>query len=116
MLIDNKMQIESSSKSMRSKSAELTISQELFFKRVLHHSALEVHQLCEQLHLTEKLSEHVWTVMKYILSSETGLLIERNLIQIILCSVYGVCKVFHQPLKFQEIITKYYFFYYNAMI
>ena len=109
MLFENKMQIDSSSKSSRSISNELSLAQELFFKRVLHHCALEVHQLCEQLHLTEKFSEHVWTVMKYILSSETNLLIERNLIQIILCSVYGVCKVFHQPLKFQEIITKYSF-------
>ena len=109
LLLESKMVIDSSSKSSRVTSNELTLSQELFFKRVLHHCALEVHQLCEQLHLPEKFSEHVWTVMKYILSSETSLLIERNLIQIILCSVYGVCKVFHQPLKFQEIITKYTF-------
>ena len=45
--------------------------------------------------------------MKYILSSQPTLLIGRHIGQLILCAIYGVCKVFRHSIKFQEIITKY---------
>jgi len=86
---------------------ELTHSQELFFKRVLHHTALQIFQLGERLQLKEKVIEQVWNVIKYVLSSETTLLIDRHVDQLILSTVYGVCKILHEPYKFQEIITKY---------
>jgi len=86
---------------------ELTHSQELFFKRVLHHTALQIFQLGERLQLKEKVVEQVWNIIKYVLASETTLLIDRHIDQLILSTVYGVCKILHEPYKFQEIITKY---------
>lgn len=73
---------------------------------MLHHCAGEIYQLSESIKISDRTSESIWVAMKYILSSETNLLIDRHLTQLILCTVYGVCKVFNQPLKFQEIITK----------
>ena len=86
--------------------AELTHSQELFFKRVLHHCALNIFQLSESLGLRKETAEEVWNAVKYILSSETTLLINRHVDQIILSTIYGVCKVLNEPFKFQEIIVK----------
>jgi len=86
---------------------ELTHSQELFFKRLLHHTAQQISYLCQLLELEEVLAERVWTTMKHIISSKTFLLIGRHLSQMILCCVYGVCKVSAKPIKFSEIITKY---------
>jgi hypothetical protein len=99
------MQAETSPK--KAAKTELTHSQELFFKRVLHHTALHIYQLSDLLELKESIAEMVWSVMKYILSSETTLLIDRHIDQIVLSAIYGVCKVLHQPHKFQEIINKY---------
>jgi len=99
------IQLETSPK--KAAKTELTHSQELFFKRVLHHTALHIYQLSDLLELKESIAEMVWSVMKYILSSETTLLIDRHIDQIVLSSIYGVCKVLHQPHKFQEIINKY---------
>lgn len=99
--------IHSQSTPEKQSKTELTHSQELFFKRVLHHTALHIYQLAEALHVSEKTAEQIWNVMKYILSSETTLLIDRHIDQLVLSTIYGVCKVLHHPLKFQEIITKY---------
>jgi len=79
----------------------------LFFKRVLHHCALNIFQLSEFLNLRKETAEEVWNAVKYILSSETTLLINRHVDQIILSTIYGVCKVLNEPFKFQEIIVKY---------
>ena len=52
--------------------------------------------------------EKVWTVMKIQLSSEPQLMINRLLDQMIMCAIYGVCKV--QPklqIQFNQIINKY---------
>ena len=57
--------------------------------------------------MKEKDSEMVWLTMKQVFCKETELLLSRNLEQIILCSVYGVCKVRHIPMKFQTIISAY---------
>jgi len=46
------------------------------------------------LNLTKKLQEQIWVTIKYILSSETELLINRHIDTLILSSVYSVCKVF----------------------
>lgn len=78
----------------------------MYFKRVLHITALQVQQLCELLRLSEDTAEKVWMVIKYILSSETILLIDRHIDQLILCSIYGVCKASNRTLKFQDLITK----------
>ena len=74
---------------------------------MLHHAAGETYQLSELLKIPDRVSEQIWSVMKYILSSETNLLINRHLSQLVLCTVYGVCKVLNHPLKFQDITTRY---------
>lgn len=78
----------------------------MFFRRVLHVTASQIQHLCDLLCLGEDIAEKVWTVMKYILSSETGILIQRHIDQFILCSIYGVCKAVNKSVKFQDIITK----------
>lgn len=71
------------------------------------YAALEIQRLSELLKLNEKISEQIWTTIKYVLSTETSLLIDRHLTQLIICTIYGVCKSLGNPLKFQEITQKY---------
>jgi len=54
--------------------------------------------------------EQFWAIMKYCLSYEE-LLVERHLDQLVLCTMYSVCKVQHNPdykkMRFNDIIVKY---------
>eukprot|EP01017_Pseudomicrothorax_dubius_P026412 TRINITY_DN2945_c0_g2_i2.p1 TRINITY_DN2945_c0_g2~~TRINITY_DN2945_c0_g2_i2.p1 ORF type:complete len:992 (+),score=245.91 TRINITY_DN2945_c0_g2_i2:123-3098(+) len=86
---------------------ELTGWHEMFFKRVLHFCAVNIHQLTSALGLNEKTAEGIWSCVKYILVCEPELLVDRHIDQMTLCSIYSVCKVFQHPIKFQEIINKY---------
>jgi len=65
----------------------------MFFKRVITVTAEKVQDLCEHLKLEPSVVEKVWTVMKMQLSSEPQLLVNRQLDQMIMCAIYGVCKV-----------------------
>lgn len=50
-------------------------------------------ELGESLKLEEEVIEKIWAVMKIQLSTEPHLLINRVLDQMIMCAIYGVCKV-----------------------
>jgi hypothetical protein len=65
----------------------------MFFKRVLHLAAQRIFELCESLGIRDDVKERAWTIMKVQLSTEPGLLINRHLDQLVMCTVYGVCKV-----------------------
>lgn len=45
--------------------------------------------------------------MKYTLYEQTSLLYNRHLDQILLCALYGVCKVNKLPITFKEILHHY---------
>ena len=64
-----------------------------FFRRVLNVTAEKVQELGELLKLDPQITEKVWTVMKMQLSTEPQLLINRMIDQMIMCAIYGVCKV-----------------------
>ena len=60
----------------------------------------------QTLNIHENLSEHVWSTMKYIFTCEPQMMMDRHVDQLILCNLYGVCKIFQIPIKFQDIIVK----------
>lgn len=63
-----------------------------FFKRVLSYSANRITEICNSVKLAPGLQEEVWAAFKFFLSEKTEFLISRHLDQIILCTIYGVCK------------------------
>jgi retinoblastoma-associated protein len=79
-----------------------------FFKRVLHLSAQKITDISRQLNANEDIIERIWLIMKIQLSTEPQLLIDRHLDQLVMCTIYGVCKV--QPslsITFNNIINVY---------
>jgi retinoblastoma-associated protein len=78
----------------RGLSTELNLkSYDIFFRRVLGHAAHRILELSNHLGLAEIAREEVWTALKYALSDQTELMIDRHLDQVILCTVYSVCRV-----------------------
>ena len=65
----------------------------MFFKRLLQLTAERVQEMCQSLALNEDVIESVWIIMKSQLSAEPQLLVNRMLDQMIMCAIYGVCKV-----------------------
>lgn len=64
-------------------------------------------EICDRISLTEALKEDIWLAIKYLLSEKTELLTNRHLDQLIICTVYSVCKLNQIPLTFNAIISTY---------
>ena len=94
-------------KMIRKDKASSHPSHDLFFKRVLTLTAHKIMELCDRLGLQEINKEHIWTSMKHVLSEKTEMLTNRHLDQLILCTIYGVCKTQQLSISFNNIITVY---------
>uniref|UniRef100_A0A7S3BBY4 Retinoblastoma-associated protein A-box domain-containing protein n=1 Tax=Haptolina ericina TaxID=156174 RepID=A0A7S3BBY4_9EUKA len=78
-----------------------------FLKKCLFVAATRIQDICVRLLLPQSLVQQVWECVKVVLESVRTLLRGRHLDQIIMCSVYGVCKVNQRPVTFRHIIDKY---------
>ena len=65
----------------------------VFFAKVMRTSARRLADLCERLHLPQELTKAAYDLTSVVLYDHTSLLYNRHLDQILLCAVYGVCKV-----------------------
>ncbi|NWR47576.1 RB protein, partial [Regulus satrapa] len=80
----------------------------LFYKKVYLLAYRRLHTLF--LHL---LSEHpdleplIWTLFQHTLQNEYELMRDRHLDQIMMCSMYGICKVKNVDLRFKIIVSAY---------
>jgi len=84
---------------------------EQFVKKCLYLAAKRIQDLCLRLLLPSALTQQVWEVAKLVIDSARYLLKGRHLDQILMCAVYGVCKV-NQPatqksVTFRHIIEQY---------
>lgn len=81
---------------------------QLFFRKVLSLAASRIYRLGTILGLEAKFLNQVWTAIKECLSTQHHLLKDRHLDQIVLCSLYGVCKVNHIPnVSFKRVVEGY---------
>ncbi|NWT31879.1 RB protein, partial [Cardinalis cardinalis] len=80
----------------------------LFYKKVYLLAYRRLHTLF--LHL---LSDHpdleplIWTLFQHTLQNEYELMRDRHLDQIMMCSMYGICKVKNVDLRFKMIVSAY---------
>jgi retinoblastoma-associated protein len=89
-------------------SSDLTPPYELFFQRILHVVSSKILTMSEALQITdESTKEKIWEVIKFCLSSETELLLNRHIDQLLLCSIYAVEKMKGRNIKFNTIIARY---------
>jgi len=87
---------------------DITPAHEYFFKRVLHIVASKIVSLSEVLGIgDESTKEKLWELMKFCLSAETDLLIDRHMDQILLCATYAISKMTGSKITFNTIISQY---------
>ncbi|KAG9491401.1 hypothetical protein GDO78_000089 [Eleutherodactylus coqui] len=80
----------------------------VFYKKVYRLAYLRLKSLCNSL-----LSDHpefeqiIWTLFQHTLQHEYELMKDRHLDQIMMCSMYGICKAKNIDLRFKTIVTAY---------
>ena len=85
----------------------------VFFAKVMRLSARRLADLCERLSLPAALTQQSYALVEHALYEHTSLLYNRHLDQVLLCAVYGACKVNKDALlkgrtvPFREIIYQY---------
>uniref|UniRef100_K1PLH3 Retinoblastoma-associated protein n=1 Tax=Magallana gigas TaxID=29159 RepID=K1PLH3_MAGGI len=96
-------ELPSPDKSTGKKSQSLAI----FLNKVCRLGYHRLEQLFSLLFLPKDIQQRIWTCLEYCVTKRTGLLKNRHLDQIMLCSVYGICKVMEREIKFKDIIRTY---------
>ncbi|KAI0220816.1 Retinoblastoma-associated protein, partial [Lamellibrachia satsuma] len=72
--------------------------------RLAHHRMLA---LCGLLGIPKDIQVRVWTCLECCITRKAELLKDRHLDQIVMCSIYAVCKVAHTEIKFKTIVAMY---------
>ncbi|XP_044287727.1 retinoblastoma-associated protein isoform X3 [Varanus komodoensis] len=80
----------------------------LFYKKVYWLAYMRLNDLCLRL-LSDhpELKHFIWTLLDHTLQNEYELMKDRHLDQILMCSMYGICKVKNIDLRFKTIVTAY---------
>ncbi|XP_062521677.1 retinoblastoma-like protein 1 isoform X2 [Corticium candelabrum] len=80
---------------------------EYFYRKVHQLTYCRLQLMCSSLDIEASLREKIWTLMKFVVTCLPSLVKNRCIDQILLCSVYGMCKVTNQELQFKHIVTRY---------
>jgi hypothetical protein len=65
----------------------------IFFRKVYHVAHLRLDFLCHTLEIAEDVKRKIWTAFEYTIRQQTDLMKDRHLDQLLMCSLYIVCKV-----------------------
>ncbi|XP_053563996.1 retinoblastoma-associated protein [Bombina bombina] len=94
--------------SAASQPQQKSTSLSLFYKKVYRLAYLRLNNLCSSLLSDYPDLEHViWTFFQHTLQHEYELMKDRHLDQIMMCSMYGICKAKNIDLLFKTIVTSY---------
>lgn len=87
--------------------ARAKVAFEQFIKKVWYLAAVRIQEICLRLLLPSFIVQQVWDCIKLVLKKARHLLTGRHLDQIVMCTVYGVCKVNQRSVTFRHIIEQY---------
>jgi hypothetical protein len=79
----------------------------LFYRKVYQMAFLRIKDLCERLQLDVDTIQKIWTCFEYCMIRSPDIMRERDIDQVIMCSVYIVAKVLRKDVTFQEIMRQY---------
>ena len=82
----------------------------LFFRKVYYLAWIRLKDLCERLKIVEDdLLRKIWTCFEFALRNNIQLMKDRHLDQIIMCTIYSMCKITKRSVTFHEIMAEYRF-------
>ncbi|KAL8574807.1 hypothetical protein ACOMHN_031914 [Nucella lapillus] len=78
-----------------------------FFNKVCRLAYHRLQRLCTLLNVHKDLLHKIWTCFENCINHKPDILKNRHLDQILMCSLYGVCKVMERELRFKTIVQEY---------
>ncbi|KAK7090054.1 retinoblastoma-associated protein-like isoform X2 [Littorina saxatilis] len=78
-----------------------------FFNKVYRLAYHRLQKLCTHLQINSDLLKKIWTCFENCVTYKPDILKNRHLDQILMCSVYGVCKVVEKDIRFKTIVQEY---------
>lgn len=82
----------------------------LFFRKFYYLAWIRLKDLCERLRIgDEDILRKIWTCFEYALKNHIYLMKDRHLDQIIMCTIYSMCKITKRQVTFHEIMQEYRF-------
>ncbi|KAH3811727.1 hypothetical protein DPMN_140142 [Dreissena polymorpha] len=79
----------------------------MFFNKVCRLGYHRLKTLADLLRITSETQQKIWTCFEFCIISRPELLKDRHLDQIMMCSVYGICKVSDCEIRFKDIVKEY---------
>ncbi|XP_046550341.1 retinoblastoma-associated protein-like [Haliotis rubra] len=79
----------------------------LFFSKVGRTGFHKLQKLCTMLEVTKDVQQKIWTCFEYCITNKPALMKNRHIDQIMMCSLYGICKVVEKEIKFKAIVHMY---------
>ncbi|PIK33212.1 hypothetical protein BSL78_29976 [Apostichopus japonicus] len=79
----------------------------MFFRKVYHVLNIRLRDMCAKLSISEELRRKIWTCLEHCLVNHINMMKDRNIDQLLLCSIYIICRVTDQPNSFQNIMKCY---------
>lgn len=80
----------------------------LFFRKVYHMAGVRMRELFDRLGIGEEMTrKQIWTSFEHIIMNFPEQMCDRHIDQIIMCSIYVMCKVRRNNISFQEIMRCY---------
>ncbi|XP_056292900.1 retinoblastoma-like protein 1 isoform X2 [Pseudoliparis swirei] len=79
----------------------------LFFRKVYHLASVRLRDLCVKMDVPSELRGKIWTCFEHALVHSTGLMRDRHLDQLLLCSVYIISKITKETHSFHDIMKCY---------
>lgn len=78
-----------------------------FFNKVYRLAYSRLQKLCTHLQVNKDLLHKIWTCFENCITYRIDILKNRHLDQVVMCSIYGVCRVMDKEIKFKVIIREY---------
>ncbi|XP_060580015.1 retinoblastoma-associated protein-like [Ruditapes philippinarum] len=88
-------------------SSKRSHSLNMFFNKVCRLGYHRLITLCDLLHVPKDTQQKIWTCLEFSITSCPQLMMDRHLDQIMMCSLYGICKVSECDIKFKDIVKCY---------
>jgi len=79
----------------------------LFFRKFYYLASVRLRDICERLKLMDDVRETIWTVFEYAIVNHVTVMQGRHLDQLIMSSIFVVCKAFGINKKFTDIMGMY---------
>ncbi|XP_071443749.1 retinoblastoma-like protein 1 isoform X2 [Hetaerina americana] len=80
----------------------------LFFRKFYHLAWVRMQELCKELHIDENdLRRKIWTFFEHTIINHTDFMCDRHVDQILMCSVYVICRVTKNEKTFTDIMGCY---------